>query len=114
MTHTEEILWFGRKAILACDAKCSHAWGRRRPKRMLSNDCDDFESVSDYEAGPCPFSGMDLDSDGGDMKPNSPEGKNKWCARSCERSVIVGLDDPIVLPDWSVSRFNYVWRQEGK
>ena len=114
MTHAKQIGWFGRKVTLACDAKCSHAWGRRRPKRMLSDDCDDFESVSDDEAGPCPFSGMDLDSDGDEMKPDGPGGKNKWCARSCERSVIVEVDDPIVLPDWSVSRFNKRWRQEGK
>lgn len=105
------VLYVGAPVLIACDGRCSHAWGRRRPRTELDPDePDDYVAASDDDAGPCPLTGMELDADGGDTKPDSPADMNRWCARSCERSVLVntsmGVVTSIDLPDWSRQRFN--------
>lgn len=96
------ILYFGAPKLIACDGRCSHAWGRRRPRTELDPDePDDYLAASDDEAGPCPFTGMDLDAEGGETKPDSPADMNRWCARACERSVLVPASTGVVNP-----RFN--------
>lgn len=85
---------------IACDGKCSKAWGaNNRPKAMLSDDDDDYEFLSDDELGEAPADPGTYE--GGHAKPRTKEDRlNKWCARECERSVyahtlglIVGLPD---------------------
>ena len=99
-------LYCGASVLLACDGRCSHAWGLRRPRTELDPDePDDYLAASDDEAGPCPFMGMDLGAEGCDTKPDSPADMNRWCARACERSVMVPVRGNTVtsirLPDWS-------------
>lgn len=105
------VLFFGASTLIACDGRCSHAWGYCRPRTELDPDePDDYLAASDDEAGPCPLTGMDLGAEGDDTKPDSPAGMNRWCARACERSVRIGtrlgVVTSIALPDWSRSRFN--------
>ena len=103
--YARSITYRGTPALLACDGRCSHAWGRFRPRTYQNpQDPDDYIAASDDEAGPCPLRGMELDAEGGDLKPSDPGDMNKWCARSCERSVvcpIIGTAALIELADWS-------------
>lgn len=93
------ITFFGEQCILACDARCDKAWGIcARPRRMLSDDEDDYVYLADSELGVAPDESGTWE--GEDEKPSCvTERLNKWCARQCERSVIAGLDKPIVLVD---------------
>ena len=116
--YTKRVAFCGADVLIACDGKCSHAWGPRRPKQQLSPDPEgvtvwapDVVWASDDEAGPCPLQGMDLDSEGGDLKPDSPALMNKWCARACERKTLCDLPPQggqmvVSVPDWSRPRFN--------
>ena len=83
------ITWFGRRAALMCDGKCHKAWGiNNRPSLQLSNDCDDVLYLSDDECGEAPAHPGTWE--GAHTKPTcESEYLNKWCARECERSVIV-------------------------
>jgi len=87
------IRYCGKLRTLVCDMRCEMAWGMNsRPKRMLSQNEDDYIYLSDDELlaqglyapskSPC--------TEGGDNKPLPEEQKfNRWCARECERSIIL-------------------------
>ena len=94
--------WSGRTPALVCDAKCHKAWGiNHRPTRRLGEDEDDVEYLADSELGDAPEDPGTYE--GGQAKPAyTSERLNKWCARECERSVIVDLEDGVVeLHDFS-------------
>lgn len=79
------IMYFGQPSVIACDARCSKAWGvNSRPKVQLSADEDDYEYLADDELGDAPDDPGTYE--GGQAKPRHPaELLNKWCARECER-----------------------------
>jgi hypothetical protein len=99
----KEIIYFGKKCILACDGNCQKAWGiSSRPVNQLSDDPDDYENIPDDDLGIAPkYPGS---YEGGHGKPEN-KNLNKWCARECERSVIVGIGEEIILP-----KNNEKWR----
>lgn len=103
--HTKEIVWFGQKCQLVCDGKCNKAWGiNNRPKLSLDpNDEDDVVYLADDELPDAPADPGTYE--GGLGKPTSPEHKNKWCARECERSAIIQPGDRRML-DFSKRRYN--------
>lgn len=84
---TKEILWFGRKCILACDGKCYKAWGiNSRPSKNGKFKKDDELGIAPENPGTF---------EGGQGK--NPKSLNKWCARECERSDIFEEGEKIVL-----------------
>ena len=99
--------YFGQPIILACDECCHKAWGiNGRPHIQLSEeDEDDWVWLADGELGEAP-----VDSDvyeGGEGKPQTADERlNKWCARECERSVMVAPGEPLKLPDFSQRIYN--------
>jgi hypothetical protein len=110
----KQITFFGKQCILACDANCGKAWGiSNRPKLQLSNDEDDIVWLADGELGEAPqFPGT---WEGGQGKPLNPEGRlNKWCARECERSVIVDVGEDFSLKDFSKRRYNQPFKHKGE
>ncbi len=108
---TKEIKWFNRKAILACDGKCSKAFGinLREKINLDPNDEDDYYYLSDDEVGIAPIdTGI---YEGGHPKPNNESQKlNKWCARECERSSIFEIGEEIKLTDFSKPVYNKHFR----
>lgn len=96
----------GFPVTIACDGRCSKAWGiSARPRNQLSDDVDDFEWLADDELGKAPEDPGTYE--GGHAKPTSPdECHNKWCARECERSVMVDRGKTYALPDFSTRRAN--------
>lgn len=102
--QVKTIKYFGKSMIIACDRKCNKAWGiNNRPQIQLSDDPDDYAFLSDGDLLEAPADpGI---YEGGHGKPI--DGCfNKWCARECERSVIVEIGEPVVLPDFSVLNYN--------
>jgi hypothetical protein len=81
--------FFGQDVVLVCDECCDMAFGiSDRPKIGETPD-GAFDMVPDSEiekkAPKDPGS-----TEGADSKPrNKAERLNKWCARACERSVII-------------------------
>lgn len=125
---TKDITYFGKPCTLACDGNCAKAWGinhrpeiylddpeqkpygegfteHRYPQEDVDWDMDDTCYLADNELGTAPIdTGI---YEGGHAKPQTEaERLNKWCARECERSVIVDRGEQIVLPDYSVRRYN--------
>jgi hypothetical protein len=106
----KEITFFANRLILACDANCNKAWGiNNRPKISLSDDVDDVAYLADEEL-------LDAPDDPGTYegecaKPiDIMELLNKWCARECERSVLVKIGEKIILPDYSKRVYNQPWK----
>ena len=98
----KQITFFGEPCSLACDARCDKSFGiNGRPKKSLSENPDDYEYLSDDEIGVAPVDPGTYE--GECAKPiNESERLNKWCARECERSVIVSKKDGIItLKDFS-------------
>jgi hypothetical protein len=97
----KNIVYWGRECTLACDGNCGKAWGNSsRKKEQLSSDEDDFEFLADRELKEAPKDPGTYE--GHDGKPtNTQEQLNRWCARECERSIIVKRGEPIILPDFS-------------
>ncbi len=84
------ITWFGSPAAVACDGQCLKAWGiSQRPKRMLSDDEDDFEWLADDELPLAPQDPGTYEGECAKPLPHEPK-LNKWCVRECERSVLYG------------------------
>lgn len=94
---------FGRDLVLACDGKCSKAWGRNcRPRAVPTaynlDEIGDPPYLTDSESAIAPIDPGTYEGDCG--KPLSPV-HNKWCFRECERSKScevaefpsLGLDD---------------------
>lgn len=94
-------LYFGKTVAIACDGRCDKAWGiNQREKHQLGEDVDDFEYLSDDELGKAPDDPGTYE--GFQAKPAHRYQKlNKWCVRECERSVMVGKDELVCLPDFS-------------
>jgi hypothetical protein len=102
----KDIIFVGRKLVLACDAQCHKAWGvNERPSVQLSDDENDYAFLADHELG---FAPADPGStEGGYPKPRSPDERlNKWCARECERSKMVRPDEELKLPNFDERVYN--------
>jgi hypothetical protein len=106
-----EIRWFDRMAILACDGKCSKAWGINcRPEISFDDeDLDDTAYLADDELGDAPEDPGTYE--GFQAKPIDQK-HNKWCARECERSVICEAGEDLELPDFSQRRYNQPWKHK--
>lgn len=76
----KNIIFCGRRVVLSCDGQCNKAWGRNSRPRNGDDEIPDAE-LGEAPADPGTY-------EGGDAKPNSPAGMNKWRARECERSHI--------------------------
>jgi len=102
------ITYFGKNVILVCDGQCHKAWGNsQRPRTALSHpqDDDNFAFLSDGELEEAPIDPGTYE--GRDGKPRDLRDRlNKWCARECERSVIIRANEDFSLPDLSIRRFN--------
>ena len=100
------ITYFEQPRILVCDGNCHKAWGQsQRPKVQLSENEDDFAFLADHELAEAPAHPDTYE--GWDGKPQClSERLNKWCARECERSVIVRANEDFSLPDFSKRWFN--------
>ena len=114
------VQFFGRQVKVNCDRRCDKAWGlggwgHGRPTEQLSDDEDDFVSLSDDEVGIAPEDPGTYE--GGHGKPLSPDDfPNKWCIRQCERCNMSGsgeADKPLEVIDWSKRHFNLNWREEA-
>lgn len=130
----KHITMFGQPCILACDAKCHKAWGiNNRPRIFLDEspqvirgygfeasyspdvededfDYDNTVKLADHELPDAPLDPGSYEGDHG--KPRTPnERLNKWCARECERSVVIddvhGKVVDFELPDYSQRQYNY-------
>lgn len=105
---SKDIVWFGQAAVLSCDAKCDKAWGlNSRPRIEFDpEDPDDYAFLADDELGEAPYDPGTYE--GGHAKPRSKKDRlNKWCARECERSCIVGRLNPDDKPsDFSRRVYN--------
>lgn len=111
MIH-KAIVFFGRPAVIACDANCDKAWGiNARPREQLSADPDDYAWLADHELGTAPVDPGTYE--GGDAKPTLRpmvgEAMNRWCARECERCVMTKPLKP--LPNFSKRLPNYTVSQ---
>jgi hypothetical protein len=110
---------YGRLRTIACDGKCSKAWGHNggRPTVLLSGDEDDDAYLADGEIqGNAPIDPGT--SEGNHDKPRTPaerlgDGCIKWCARECERSAISEDDGSLRLPDFSRRVYNRYSRRDA-
>jgi hypothetical protein len=97
------IIYCGTPVVLACDGLCRKAWGiNTRPEVRLSDEPDDTAYLADGELGDAPDDPGTYE--GRDAKPrdhSDPARQNRWCARECERSVLVEVG-PVRLPDLSI------------
>jgi len=104
---TKNIVYFGNKAVIACDEKCEKAWGinSRKTIQLDENNEDDYAYLSDDELDIAPVDPGTYE--GGYAKPENDEEKlNKWCCRECERCCMGGPDELIIFPDFSKRIYN--------
>ncbi len=103
---TKEVVAFGRKTLIGCDAQCDKAWGvNQRPKIQLSDNPDDYVFLADHEVGTAPVNPGTYE--GGHGKPSNPEDRlNKWCFRECERSTSCRAGEPMIYPNFMERRYN--------
>ena len=107
----KRITFFGQAAKVACDGRCSKAWGiNSRPSVQLSDDEDDFYWIPDGELPDAPADPGTTEGD--HAKPlvvQSAADMNKWCVRECERCAMSdpgAVDAPLKLRDFSQRRYN--------
>lgn len=106
----KDITYFGDKVTIACDGKCSKAWGINGRERVDfdPNDEDDYAFLADDELGIAPDDPGSYE--GCDGKPDAwsadPQKMNRWCARECERRSWHKPGEPIVLRDFATRRYN--------
>lgn len=110
----KNIVYSGKRCVLACDGKCHKAWGANNRPRIAFDDEDNYAYLPDDDVLEAPIDPGTYE--GTDGKPRTPEPRlNKWCARECERSVITEVGKPIVLREFSTLVFNEPWKhEEGK
>jgi hypothetical protein len=104
----KEIIYFGQKAIIACDEKCNKAWGINNRSRIQldENDEDNYVWLTDGELGEAPddpgiYEGFEMCG-----KPKSKEDRlNKWCCRECERC-FKSSPGPIMLNNFDERIYN--------
>lgn len=111
-TNETIVPYFGQPMAVACDRKCSKAWGiNNRPKVQLSDDPDDYAFLADDELGEAPVDPGT--TEGGVGKPlTSDEFPTKWCVRECERCARSKPGEylqPLTLPDFGVRYHNQPW-----
>lgn len=107
----KQVVSFGQPMAVACDGKCSKAWGiSTRPKEQLSEDEDDVVWFSDEELGEAPDDPGTYEGD--HAKPRAPSDRmNKWCVRECERCASARMGGGYVaVPDWSERKYNQPWK----
>lgn len=105
----KEITYCGQRVTLACDGNCRKAWGiNNRPMECLSENPDDYALHTDQETGEAPRDPGTYEGGQGKPNPADPNATkmNKWCARECERSVMVPVGKEIILPDFSKRQHN--------
>lgn len=103
------ITYFGKPAVVACDAQCSKAWGNNSRPRIEFDDGDDFVYLADDELGDAPVDPGTYE--GGFGKPtSSDEWLNKWCARECERSCLADRIEEARLPCYHERLYNMPWK----
>jgi hypothetical protein len=107
----KRITFFGQPAKVACDGRCSKAWGiNSRPTVQLSDDEDDYYSIPDGELGDAPADPGTYEGDcGKPLSVKSATDMNKWCVRECERCAMSepgAADKPLELRDFSQRRYN--------
>jgi hypothetical protein len=110
--HLEKfIIYFGQPARVACDGRCSKAWGiNSRPRVQVSQNEDDYAWKADGEFGEAPANPGTYE--GGQGKPRVVTcaiHMNKWCVRECERCVMTPVGKPaapLVLRDFSRRVYN--------
>jgi len=103
------IQYLGQPCKVACDEKCTKAWGiNRRPFELVSESPWDIVWLSDNELGDAPDDPGTYE--GWQAKPVYPSQiPNKWCVRECERCVRSKpgeSDNPITLKDWTQRVYN--------
>lgn len=82
---TKQIIYFGQKAIVGCDARCSKAWGTNSRPTIEENGETYFKSDKELKRAPANPGTYE----GGCAKPKlKSERLNKWCVRECERCSI--------------------------
>lgn len=102
---SKEIIYFGKKSILACDGKCHKAFGISKRKNILLDieDEDDIVYLSDDELDIAPLNPNTYEGDDG--KPvHKSELLNKWCCRECERSSIFKANEKDI--DFKLKNFS--------
>lgn len=108
------VLFFGKPALIACDAQCHKAWGiNKRPEVELDPDNDDDTAyLADDELGEAPADPRTYE--GGDGKPQTPEQRlNRWCARECERRSTFALGALVTaaeLRSFAQRVYNQPWK----
>lgn len=130
----KSITYFDQPATLVCDAQCDKAWGTSSRPRIYVDDpeqqvinvgdhryperlqellgpktdwLDNHVELADGELGVAPDDPGTYE--GGHAKPHVPsERLNKWCARECERCLIVEDNEDFELRDYSVRQYNVV------
>ena len=112
-TLTSIISFFHQPMKVACDRKCTKAWGiNNRPKVVFSGNLDDYAFLADGELGDAPVNPGTYE--GEDAKPlSSNEFPNKWCVRECERCArsAPGKErEPLLLTNWSRRVYNQPWK----
>lgn len=97
----KRIRYFGADCYLICDGNCNKAWGLVSRPRIQLEGREYWVSDAEFEHAP-----MNPQTyEGSDGKPviTCSMDMNKWCARACERSRIVPVEeftDDIELPNW--------------
>jgi hypothetical protein len=83
----KRITFFGQAAEVACDGRCSKAWGNNnRPRVEFSDNPDDYAFLADHELGVAPADpGTYEGLDGKPENATGPDDINRWCVRECER-----------------------------
>ena len=105
----KHVVCWGERRTVVCDGRCDKAWGiNDRPHTRLSDDPDDIVYLPDSALG---HPGAPSTFEGGDGRPadaaqQTGQRMNRWCVRQCERSVVVGPTEDIVLPDLEHPRPN--------
>lgn len=106
------IFFFNAPVLLACDANCTKAWGINNRPRVEFGDEDDVAYYADHELGDAPADPGTYEGPHG--KPTAPEQRlNKWCARECERSVLIDLGKLVTdatLPSFTQRSYNQPWK----
>lgn len=97
----KKILFFGKECHLYCDGKCYKAWGIASRPRVKVDGKEYWVADNEFEYAPHDPGTYE----GCDGKPMIRTGRdmNKWCARSCERSRIIPLNESLdksKLPNW--------------
>lgn len=89
----KKILYFGRECHLYCDGKCYKAWGVPSRPRVKVDGEEYWVADNEFDNAPDDPGTYE----GCDGKPMIRSGRdmNKWCARCCERSNIVGINEPM-------------------